>query len=455
MPPPPATPGAPPRRPGRAWPIGLAVFAAGLAWFGHRLPEEPFFVDESAYIAQGYFFDLLVEGRGDDWAWVEYHAYDLPPLPKYVIGAALRAVGERPPGRLAAQAWFGNTKTPLANPRMVAAARWPSAAFGALGCAAIFALGTSIRDRRTGVLAAVLLAASPLYHMHARRAMSDVYAESLTLATLAVALRAWRGTLAGRLRVRPGVASVVAAGVLGGLAVLSKLSGALALMVIAGWAALGLALPAFPAGRRLRLAGGALAASVVALATFVALNPFVTARPRGTPPPLLFEPVAPSEDIPTRLRKVGEHRAEVSRAAPSRFAEYAFGSPLDRAATVAVQGLGRFGPLGPRDRVLDRALPRYDLGRDWGAALWLPAVLAGLAWAAARGRVQLRDREPPTAWALIVHAAIAWATVAAFIPLAWDRYVLPVVPAATLLGASALVAAVDRIARHRRLQAEA
>ena len=55
-------------------------------------------MDESAYVAQSYYADLLLEGRRDDPAWLDYAGYDLPPLAKYLVGIALRAGGPSPPG---------------------------------------------------------------------------------------------------------------------------------------------------------------------------------------------------------------------------------------------------------------------------------------------------------------------------------------------------------------------
>ena len=68
------------------------------------------------------------------------------------------------------------------SPALVAARR-PSVVFGALGCLAIYAIGTIARDRRLGWVAALFLTFNPLYAMHARRAMSEAdYAALITAA---------------------------------------------------------------------------------------------------------------------------------------------------------------------------------------------------------------------------------------------------------------------------------
>jgi len=65
-------------------------------------------------------------------------------------------------------------------------------------------------------------------------------------------------------------------------------------------------------------------------------------------------------------------------------------------------------------------------------------------WAVARGRSQWQSREPPTAWAIAVQALVAALVVTAYLPLAWDRYLLSLQGGSALLAAGVTVAAVDR-----------
>ena len=247
--------------------IGLVA----LAVFGHDLSAEPHFVDESAYISQAFYADLLIDGRRDDPAWLDYAGYDLPPLPKYLIGVALRLEGHRRPGQAAAHAWYANTSRRFVPDAALVAARRPSVLFGAIGCVAIFALGTLAVDARAGLIAAIALMANPLYRMHARRAMSDAPSEAMILASAAVGLWAWNRLLAGRSPWRPAIGLAIGAGTFAGLAVLAKLNGALSGFILAGWAALGLALTSFPIRPRLIFAGGCAVAAGIAFALFVAL----------------------------------------------------------------------------------------------------------------------------------------------------------------------------------------
>jgi hypothetical protein len=39
---------------------------------------------------------------------------------------------------------------------------------------------------------------------------------------------------------------------------------------------------------------------------------------------------------------------------------------------------------------------------------------------------QVRDGRPPTAWALVLSGLVTTLTVLLFIPMAWDRYYLPI-----------------------------
>ena len=144
-----------------------------------------------------------------------------------------------------------------------------------------------------------------------------------------------------------------------------------------------------------------------------------------------------------RFRAVAEHRSSVSRLAMSQFPADALRTPLEKVEAVAVQGFGRFGPLGPRGRT--DSTVRFDARQDRGAWAWLPWVVAGFVCSLARGRDQLRRGEPPAAWAIALQAGVALAVVTAFIPLAWDRYFLSIQPGSALLGAVAAVALFDLV----------
>jgi 4-amino-4-deoxy-L-arabinose transferase-like glycosyltransferase len=306
---------------------------------------------------------------------------------------------------------------------------------------ALYLLGAIAFDRRVGVLAAVLLMVNPLYQTHARRAMSDIPAEAFILVSLAAALWAWTRLLAGRHGPSTWLVTM-AAGACAGLAVLAKLSGALAMMVIAAWAVLAWILPTVPKGRKFAVAGMALIAAVVSFGTFVAMNPFLTAHPHTVR--TLDAEVLSKTGFWGRCGAIVSHRMNVSKNEQTResFKSYLLETPLDKLKSVSVQGYGRFGPLGPRR---DDSRVRFAWAQDWGAVVWLPAVVAGGVWAFGRGRRQYNQGEPPTGWAVLAEGLVSFVVVTAYIPLAWDRYHLSIQPSSALLVAGISVAMLDHL----------
>jgi hypothetical protein len=218
--------------------------------------------------------------------------------------------------------------------------------------------------------------------------------------------------------------------VLSGLSILAKFTGVMAIFAMLAWAILGLLLPRVAAARKLILAAGACAAVAAAGWTFVALNLFMTARPANPTAPELQK--AAQAGLAERLAFLVQHRRNVSRGQQDVFSHNALFTLTQRASVVAIQGFGRFGPLGPRK---SDSTVRYDLAQDWGAALWLPLVATGLVWSLLLGRSQLAIAQPPAAWALALWACLAVAVVTAYLPMAWDRYQLPIQAPAALLAA--------------------
>lgn len=438
------------RRPSRAWAWALAVGALALAVLAHDLPAEPEFVDEWAYVSQAFYFDLLAQP--DHPFWLSYHALDLPPLPKYLIGASLRLAGHRPPPPATADAWHDNTLRRFGTHTMLVAARRPSVLCGAIGCMALFAIGTIARGIPLGLVASGLLLANPLYRMLSRRAMADAPTEALVLLTAALGLWAWKRLLNGQWSTGKALLVWTLAGVPAGLAVLGKLNGGLGLMTLCAWAMLGMILPFVPVRRRLALLGGTLMAGIVAFGVFVLGNPLLTAQPARVPASV--QPLAKAGLI-GRTQAVIEHRLNVPRGQQTLFPDDALESLPEKAAAVAVQGFGRFGPMGRKRFDPKRKIwwfdstRRYDWAQDAGGLLWLPVVLSGVMVLGTWGRRQLRQAEAPTSWAVLIQAGLALLVVTAMLPLAWDRYFLGLQPGVSLAGASALVALFEWFYRWR------
>ena len=428
--------------------LRLGVYALlgvlSLGTFAWKLDDAPF-VDEYADISQSYYADLLIEGRRQARAWLEAPAYDLVPLPKYLIGLALRATGEPRPGPEAARAWYRDTSSRFGTPWTLTAARIPSVLLGAVGCVALAAIGATAFDRRVGVAAALLLMLNPLYALHAHRAMSEAPCEAFLLVALATFLVAWKRTLQNQ----AGWAAVqglsLAAGAAVALSVLAKFNGLLALMTIPAWLLLAWAtMPNSGRGVRKLLAGGVTLACTAA-AGFLVLNPYMTARPAPPLSPEMQE--IADRGIASRFKLLIDHRRAMSAGQQEIFRHNALTSLEERIKVVAAQGFGRFGPFGPAKS--DSTI-RYDVKQDWGAYGWLPLGLAGLGYAAAVGRLQRRSGEPPTAWAATAWALISLVVVTVYIPMAWDRYLLPIQAPFALMAAAALVGAWDALKALRK-----
>ncbi len=417
-----------PRAARSLWRAGGVIGLLAAGWFALGLRDVPF-VDEYAYITQSYQPDLVFSGRKNDVSWLDGLGYDLVPLPKFWINLAFRLAGIPRPARRDALAWYDNTSYRWGTERELVIARLPSIVLGAAGCVATFVLGTILRDERTGAIAALLLAINPLYGLHAHRAMSEAGCEAFLLVAMALGLLAWKSLLS-RGSSALSLLLLIASGCSAGLSILSKFNGILALFSLLGWTCLALALPAMPRAAKLGLCAGTGGAIMTAWAVFVALNPFLTAHPPGHLPAELR--AIAEMNAWQRFRFLVEHRGQVSSEQQGMFAHNALHSLSDRAGVVLVQGFGRFGPLGPRKSDSTR---RHDLRQDWGALLWLPVVLAGAITAVRLGKHQYRQSQAPTGWALVVWSALSLLVVTVYLPMAWDRYQMPIQAPAALLAA--------------------
>ena len=76
----------------------------------------------------------------------------------------------------------------------------------------------------------------------------------------------------------------------------------------------------------------------------------------------------------------------------------------------------------------------------------MPLVFFGLVASIRLGLRQYRAGQPPTALALVVWAIVAWAVVTVYLPMAWDRYLLPIQSGNACSAAVAVAAIWQRIA---------
>jgi hypothetical protein len=147
----------------------------------------------------------------------------------------------------------------------------------------------------------------------------------------------------------------------------------------------------------------------------------------------------------------------VSKGQQIGFPHNALNDIGEKIKVFAVQGFGRFGLLGPSGSALPTgkmakkhqphdwapfgpiasdSRVRYDIRQDWGLIVWAPLVLIGLIQTVRLGR------------RLILWATITWGVVTAYLPMAWDRYLMPPQSVNSLLAALAISSIYDRVAHH-------
>ena len=171
------------------------IFCAGIGFFSLGLRAR-YFDDEYAYITQSYYADLFFSRQWNHKLWLEPEAADLQPLPKYLIGLAFHCAGLPMPAPVDARNWYfpylrRSHSRVWGGPETLLAARLTVIPLGALGCLAVFATGSMLKDARLGMIAAGLLMINPLYALQAHRAMADVPYEAFMLSALAVWLFVW------------------------------------------------------------------------------------------------------------------------------------------------------------------------------------------------------------------------------------------------------------------------
>jgi 4-amino-4-deoxy-L-arabinose transferase-like glycosyltransferase len=460
--------------------VGLAVAATASLVILWKLADEPHFVDESAMIAQSYYYTLFKAGQWNHPDWLHYAAYDHPPLPKYMFGLSLDLAGLPVPHSLDRwMSWMGFERSsdggwrrslsggdfsPPRDPRVLFWARMPSALFGVGGAVAVYTIGLQLHSRLAGLLAAALLTLNPLYLTHARRAMSDSFAECLVAASVAVALWGCRLTWDRASRWWKWCALIVLESVLCGLAALAKLNGAVAavlvLAMITGTWLLTLGSRARAARTRAEAVWPlclmpAIAAAAIgsgSFAVFVLLNPLMIARPAlGKDVPAQTSNLA-SMGLFARAKFLVDFRREWSDEARvnESFRKDWLPTFPERARMTVWEGFGRFSPFGPRNIRTHEPRPeaeRFTEYRRASSLVWLPVVCCGFLIAVRHGWQTLRVGRPPLAWALILYMAVCLAIVVFMIPLNWDRYYLPLQAPAVLLAAVGVAAIVQREAK--------
>jgi hypothetical protein len=408
--------GAPRPAPGLLLPL---LFASLLALpFFWRLEAEEFHGDESHWISSGQqALALLAAGDASSPQWhEEFYFYSQPQLGKVLIGLALAGAGIAGPTAIYDYDWQlrpaeNRAAGRVPPPPAVLAGRTAGAFAGWAACLALWGLGAAFGAPLAGAAGALLLASQPLWLANARRAGLDAPALALGLLAALVAvlaLRRWRAAGAGP--GAGGVAGVLAAGVLAGLAVGTKYVSLLALpaatvtLVAAGASAV--------RARRSRgvLLGALLGSAVLAGLTFWATNPALYRDPAGG--------LRVSLDFLTVQAEGMRWQSPVFRYRP----------------LVAVEVLDRtVWPLG-FPAVTDQTLPEPLSPGSYGTPVVAIAALAGLGYLFRPG-----TRRPAllsaAVWTALVYLALVWS-----VPIWWERWHLPLVPPLCLLAGLGLAA---------------
>jgi len=426
------------RRAMASWIFGwLACTLASLSVFAQQKSAaiDP---DEIYWIGSAYYYHLAFQRR--DWAhsdWKLLPARENPPIAKYAFGFGLALAGQRivSPDMLGCfRVMFKDTpgawgvgedyaKRATAAGRMNAQlcqqalggpgvtrpgallrlSRHVSLASMVLASLLVLFFGASIANHATGLLASQLLLAHPLSVFAYNHAMADAVALLLSVSA-ALAGWHWFQRLAATDPVTRGSAAlfVVLNGVLLGLACGAKLNSFIVVFLF-GVTVSGAAIMAWRKGDRKRAAlalGSGGAALSVAFGVFVLLNPAILADFSGGLAAVVQEP----------------HRGlEITMQV----------MPEIRLATLAA----RFSAM--------THVATSPLTFALGAVVFLIAAV--------------RSRRAGV-WFVTCWWVIAVVSVTVWIPIAWGRYVLPIVaPSVILLAYAAVAAASALITAFRRL----
>jgi hypothetical protein len=455
----------------RRWGLGLVVFLVSLFLFSRHLLDEPYFMDEGAYIAGTYYYRLMKEGEWNHVDWFHLASYDHLNVGRAIIGGTLDGLGIELPNSIhPLEEWYGingpaKSDSGARDPDRLLAARVSMMVGGAIGCWAIFALANELIGPVTGFLAALLLGSSPLYWTHARRAMADDWVIAFGLVGLTSVLFVTRRMPLhhGRLfHLKRTIPCMLLAGVAFGLSSATKLSGLSLLMgtLVGGgfilakaapWRQLG---PSHAVCRRwgIFLVG----MTAVAGSTFLAVHPFFYAHPilpagNEAEPGIVIDgelrdrtwvdnyvrPLA-SSGVWERLRYLVHYRQSVldDKAIQERFSDDALPTARSRIQAMFLEGWGR--------RSFAAHLSLQDF---WAGALVGLLVLSGFIWTIAEGRRHWRLGLLPIPWLVT-----AWFVVETFVlvrelSLNWDRYYMGWITLAAILAALGISGPITSLSR--------
>jgi 4-amino-4-deoxy-L-arabinose transferase-like glycosyltransferase len=264
----------------------IAVFLVSLLVLGFEAAWSPFEADEADYVATSRYFGYLFLQR--DVArkeWDSNHwTRTQPPMTRYVVGAWLTAYGydlekmNQPYVSTASSYEVNRQKGRVPTDDVLARSRQPMVLLGAGAIALLYPLGVVLGSSPAGLIAAALALSSPFI----RYTVIHTWAEAplaffLVLAALLAAYSAGRVISGGRW-----LPWSIALGAALGFASATKLTGLVGIaltLACGGMMAVWLLRVRHDATGARRIALWAAVAAAVALAIFVAVNPYLWRGP--------------------------------------------------------------------------------------------------------------------------------------------------------------------------------
>src|SRR5262245_15774138 len=434
---------------------GAAILIACSSFFMSLvdLRRVPFHPDESSWIFMSHDVDTALSdfGRlrwrrgGNLTGSARLRLLDAP-LAKYAIGVGRWVGGYRNVPSVDwdwTESWEQDVaEGALPAPRLLQTARISAVAMYALSVGLFFVLAVEVVGFVGAAVATVLLTIHPLEDLHLRRAMAESALQFSSLIVLLACLR-----LSNALEQRQVLLGATLAGLALGLAVASKHSAAaLALVafvsaVAAGWRA---------ASMRERLRNVSLIPAVVAVSAglaFVVLNPVT-----------YDQPLRAAHSMFTLRQMLAGNQAKYTETVKPEMVLPSVSSRLSATARQVFWSPPAFSEFpGYDDRIADDVAHYSErpitktMTRRWARLSFLALTIIG---ATAVGSRIVRDRAGTRTRAL--QLVLVWiianiAFIALFVPLDWQRYFVPVVPATCLLAGYGVAILTSRL--YRRTEA--
>lgn len=422
----------------------------------------PFHGDESTQIMMSRDVYYILQGDGSRLLYqveppdaTEQHLRLLNgTLPKYLIGLAALAGGygsdDLNDQWLWGADWAWNvTDGHMPSDGLLLAARWSSAILAALSVPAMFGLGWLWRGRRAAYAASLILALHPVVLIQGRRAYMEGALLFFSVLAILIAV-AW-----GQRLTRPVISrramwgGALGLGVAAGLLVASKHSGAAVAAAAYGGVGLAILWQRFPMRRTLRLLAALATSGIVALAVFLALNPAWWSDPVARVGEVLdlrqglvTDQVAafPESVYPDTGARLGGMLRELSVAPPVYFEAPWWAGYPELAAQIETYRASPWAGIQTGTNGLTTAI---------GVGLLLFTLMGCVPVAEALRRGQAAG------WAIGLWALLNAAAILISIPLAWQRYAMPLYPVQAILAAAGFDWLAGRIATMRQRPAPA